>query len=503
MGAHVLLENCYISGITNALISGNGDSQPGYINAVNSVYYIDGEAAELEVINNNDSKTVEPLVQNAAEFIEALPYSGYNLYSADSLYEVVQPYTGAGVLDLTTLQWEKTVYNDQHTHTWDDGVVTKEATCGAEGTFVYTCTGCGAQKTIIIPATDKHNYSEEWTIDRDATTEEAGQKSHHCTVCGDKTDITEIPKLETPSDNSGDNNTDDNTGETPSNPSDNTGDNSGDNNTDDTTGETPSNPSDNTDNTTGNTPSETPTQPEVEISDSEAGVAEIIVSKVTEDVPQAGFTESKSELLNKLLTAEEKVEVKAGANVKVSMKVETVKADDKPVESVAIKTAVEALTEQNTIGIYLDITLEKNVGNGVPVQVKETVGGKLSISVEVPAEMINTDSTKTRKYSVARYHDGVVDILDCNFADGKITFESDKFSVYAIIYSDSDITTSDKNDNNTQAATEASNEATTAAQQTGETPTGDSLSLAYVLGLFVLLMMSAVTLAVLLRKKES
>jgi pectin methylesterase-like acyl-CoA thioesterase/pectate lyase len=528
MGAHELLENCYISGIKNALISGNGDSARGYINAINSVYYIDGEETELTVINNTSDKTLEPLVQNAAEFIEALPYSGYNLYSADSLNTVVKPYTGAGVLNLTTLQWEKTVYNDQHTHTWDEGAVKQEATCVSEGTFVYTCTSCGAQKTEIIAATGKHNYSDDWTVDKDATTEEAGEKSHHCIVCGDKTDITAIPKLEvseTPDetpDTTPDVTPDTTPSETPDVTPDTTPSETPDVTPDTTPSETPdvtpdTTPSETPDVTPDTTPSVTPddstvtdkpevtepSQEKAEVSESEASSAEITVSK-TDEVPQIAFTESKSELLNKLLTAEEKIEVKAGADVKVSMKVETVNAEDKTAESTAIKAAVAAMTEQNTIGMYLDITLEKNVGNSAPVQVKETVGGKLSISVEVPAEMINTDSTKERKYSVVRYHENedgtvLVDILDADFADGKITFESDKFSVYAVIYSDSDITTSDNNVTETE-------ETPAQEDQTGgdgnEITTGDSLSPAYVMGLFAMLLISALTLFVLLRKEE-
>ena len=37
-----------------------------------------------------------------------------------------------------------------------------------------------------------HNYTEDWIIDNEATCTDAGSKSHHCTVCGDKTDVTVI-----------------------------------------------------------------------------------------------------------------------------------------------------------------------------------------------------------------------------------------------------------------------------------------------------------------------
>ena len=46
----------------------------------------------------------------------------------------------------------------------------------------------------IIPATG-HTYSDEWTIDKEPTCSEDGSKSHHCTVCDDKTDIMAIDKI--------------------------------------------------------------------------------------------------------------------------------------------------------------------------------------------------------------------------------------------------------------------------------------------------------------------
>ena len=70
-----------------------------------------------------------------------------------------------------------------HTHT--PGAA---ATC----TAAQTCTGCGQ---TINPALG-HNYSTEWTVDKAATTTEAGSKSHHCTRCDEKKDITVIPKLD-------------------------------------------------------------------------------------------------------------------------------------------------------------------------------------------------------------------------------------------------------------------------------------------------------------------
>ena len=85
---------------------------------------------------------------------------------------------------------------DTHTHSYVSKV-TKEATCTEDGEITYTCTSttgtCDKPSyTEAIKATG-HKYSTEWTIDVAPTDTTPGSKSHHCTVCDAKTDVTEIP----------------------------------------------------------------------------------------------------------------------------------------------------------------------------------------------------------------------------------------------------------------------------------------------------------------------
>lgn len=48
----------------------------------------------------------------------------------------------------------------QHTHTYDEGIVTQAATCGAPGVLIRTCAICGQQIQEEIPATGQHQYGE-------------------------------------------------------------------------------------------------------------------------------------------------------------------------------------------------------------------------------------------------------------------------------------------------------------------------------------------------------
>ena len=81
-------------------------------------------------------------------------------------------------------------------HSWDEGEITTTPDCTHAGVKTYTCTrtGCSETKTETVNALG-HNHSTEWTVDKEATCTEKGSKSHHCSRCDDKADITEIPAL--------------------------------------------------------------------------------------------------------------------------------------------------------------------------------------------------------------------------------------------------------------------------------------------------------------------
>ena len=365
-GAHMLLENCYMSGMTNVLISGNGESSAGYINAVNTIYKLDNKAADLKVMLNTSKEGEVALVQDKDEFKAALPYSDYRLYSASELSTVVQPYTGAGKLTLTTLQWEKTKYNDEHTvhteHKWDEGVVTKKATCTEAGEKTYTCTVCNATRTEKIEAAG-HKYSTEWTIDKEATYTEPGSKSHHCTVCGARTDITEIPVIKE--------NKDDN------------------------------------------------------------AKTDVTVSQ-GKDAPDTTFDESDEELTDKILTEDEKIQA-AGKDIKIKLSINNISDNASDEDSKLIKNR---LTVSQKVGMILDIKLNMTIGADSK-QVYETAQ-EITLSAEIPEELLNNNSDIIRKYSVIRIHDSKAEILksEYNAQTKKITFKTDRFSTYAIIYED-------------------------------------------------------------------
>ena len=93
---------------------------------------------------------------------------------------------------------EVTIGPKECEHVWDNGKVTTEPTCVAEGVMTYTCTveGCGETKTEGIPATNSHSY-DEGKVTVAPTCTEKGVMTYTCTAEGCGASYTEaIPVVE-------------------------------------------------------------------------------------------------------------------------------------------------------------------------------------------------------------------------------------------------------------------------------------------------------------------
>ena len=66
-------------------------------------------------------------------------------------------------------------------HKWNSGVITKKATCTADGVKTYTCSNCGEKKTEAIAKTG-HKFSS-WKKISDATVFAKQKQKRTCSVC--------------------------------------------------------------------------------------------------------------------------------------------------------------------------------------------------------------------------------------------------------------------------------------------------------------------------------
>lgn len=154
---------------------------------------------------------------------------------------------------------------------------------------------------------------------------------------------------------------------------------------------------------------------------------------VGEKAPAMTISNTKEELIDKISwTADEQQLITAGNDIKISLEItdlsSTVSDED--------KKAIGDVLSDKMVGQYVDISVFKQVGNLEKTPVKET-NGKIKITVTLP-ETLKVDAAKTRIYQMVCVHNGKASILDADYnaANGTLTFESDMFSTYAIIYKD-------------------------------------------------------------------
>ena len=78
----------------------------------------------------------------------------------------------------------------------------------------------------------------------------------------------------------------------------------------------------------------------------------------------------------------------------------------------------------------------------------------MTVTITVPVELRNTDSKMVRTYKVMRIHEGKIDILDASYdaTTGKLSFETDRFSTYTLVYTDTPVSDNPKTGDNAPLA---------------------------------------------------
>ena len=70
----------------------------------------------------------------------------------------------------------------EHTHTWDEGKITKASTCTKKGTKTFTCTVCGKTRNQEVSVV-AHKFTT-WKTTTAATALASAKQTHKCSICG-------------------------------------------------------------------------------------------------------------------------------------------------------------------------------------------------------------------------------------------------------------------------------------------------------------------------------
>ena len=131
------------------------------------------------------------------------------------------------------------------------------------------------------------------------------------------------------------------------------------------------------------------------------------------------------------------------------------------------KSKIEKKSGDYTVGLYLDINLFKKVGNNDATKVSET-NGKIKASIVIPKKLRKSGRT----FEIIRVHNGEATTITGTYTKKThvFTFETDKFSTYAIAYKDAASSTDSESTDSSSSATSTTT-SSTATSSTGSATT--------------------------------
>ena len=159
-----------------------------------------------------------------------------------------------------------------------------------------------------------------------------------------------------------------------------------------------------------------------------------IINNIVENKTNKGIDEETS---NKLLDA-----VKNGKTIETELTTKEVKASEISNDTKAKINKI--LKKEEKIAAFFDINVLLKADNNSIGKITELENTVL-VSVDIPTTLPELKTGYTRKYYIIRVHNGETTKLDAKLVNGKIEFETDKFSDYALAYVDETTTTKEEN----------------------------------------------------------
>lgn len=120
-----------------------------------------------------------------------------------------------------------------------------------------------------------------------------------------------------------------------------------------------------------------------------------------------------------------------GKDVKVEVSVDNIDAEKISEED---KNLISKIITESGVAQYFDINLFIKV-NGNQIGKIEEPSKALTFELFIPAELLK----ENREFYIVRVHNGIAEKIDGTLKDNKFIFETDKFSTYALVYTDEEL----------------------------------------------------------------
>ncbi len=151
-----------------------------------------------------------------------------------------------------------------------------------------------------------------------------------------------------------------------------------------------------------------------------------VAVNIDDSAPVTEVKTTKTELLNSVATADDLAAVAGGKTLDIWIEVKD--ASDSITETA--KDEISAATVGYTVGRYIDISLYKKWSTDSDSTKLTGTNSPVEIQITIPADIWSSNY----QYDVVRDHEGEVTFLNATQNGQTLTFTTDKFSDYAIVY---------------------------------------------------------------------
>lgn len=131
-------------------------------------------------------------------------------------------------------------------------------------------------------------------------------------------------------------------------------------------------------------------------------------------------------------SSEEQALMELGKDISIWIEVEdisgTVSEED--------RARVSSVLKDGSVGLYLDVSMFKQVAERDCVALTN-LNAPVTITLTLPEQLMNTRGDVIRSFQIVRVHDGKTDILETVQQGNTLSFQTDRFSTYVLIYHDS------------------------------------------------------------------
>ncbi|WP_242841958.1 ubiquitin family protein [Lachnospira multipara] len=182
--------------------------------------------------------------------------------------------------------------------------------------------------------------------------------------------------------------------------------------------------------------------------------------------------------------------------VNIWLEVNEINDDNVDEAIIADKKEIQNSFPEYNVANFFDINLFKKVGDSEEDKISKTDG-----DVEISFKLDANDKWDMNSLAVLRVHNGVSTLLDCKYDKdtSTLTFKTDKFSTYALVYKNLDTTTANNELTNELTTINASENTEPTSPNNASPATGDNS----LLGLNIAIILAALGVVVLIISKST